>query len=317
MEEKSKYEVCVECMTYNQALYIKDTLEGFCNQQTSFPYVCVVMDDASTDGEQTVISEYLAEHFNLDNSATVRKEETENYTMTFAQNRENPLCYFAVYFLKYNHYQKRIRKESYYSEWRNSAKYMAMCEGDDYWTFSTKLQRQHDYLESHPEVVLSCHRYTILDTLTGQEESDVNSYFDQKKHAHEELFEFDLNYYLHTWITKTLTIMYRRTAFKDDYYVGYKYPRDVHFNYYVMTKGKGVCHAFNGGLYRKGLSTSVYGNLDKAARDNINCKVYEELAEVTKDPIAREVADNLLVLDCMNRLKPIGGGIFMRLSLCA
>lgn len=55
MVENNNVQVCVECMTFNQATYIKDTLDGFCMQQTSFPYVCIVMDDASTDGEQEVI----------------------------------------------------------------------------------------------------------------------------------------------------------------------------------------------------------------------------------------------------------------------
>ena len=44
-----KYKVCVWCNTYNQASYIKDTMNGFCMQQTSFPFVCLIMDDASTD----------------------------------------------------------------------------------------------------------------------------------------------------------------------------------------------------------------------------------------------------------------------------
>lgn len=47
----SHIKVCVWCNIYNQASYIKDTMEGFCIQQTQFPFVCLIMDDASTDGE--------------------------------------------------------------------------------------------------------------------------------------------------------------------------------------------------------------------------------------------------------------------------
>lgn len=85
-------------MTFNQATYIKDTLDGFCMQQTSFPYVCIVMDDASTDGEQEVITKYLHDNFNLNDGAIVRTNESENYVMTFAQHRNNLNCFFAVFF---------------------------------------------------------------------------------------------------------------------------------------------------------------------------------------------------------------------------
>lgn len=304
-------------MTFNQATYIKDTLDGFCMQQTSFPYVCIVMDDASTDGEQEVITKYLHDNFNLNDGAIVRTNESENYVMTFAQHRNNLNCFFAVFFLKYNHYSKGIRKESYYADWRSTAKYLAMCEGDDYWTLPTKLQVQYDYLETHPNVVLSCHRYSVLDVATGQTVLGKNPYFDSKSHSKETEFEFDLHYYLNSWITKTLSNMYRRSAFKDDYYVGYKYARDVHFNYYVMTKGRGVCHAFNGGIYRKNVSSGVYGKLNKMEQLEVNSKVYEELAEVTGDPDVRATANTIIVLDCMKRLKSVGEGYFYALKcLC-
>lgn len=317
MVENNNVQVCVECMTFNQATYIKDTLDGFCMQQTSFPYVCIVMDDASTDGEQEVITKYLHDNFNLNDGAIVRTDETDDYVMTFAQHRNNLNCFFAVFFLKYNHYSKGIRKESYYAEWRNASKYLAMCEGDDYWTLPTKLQVQYDYLESHPNVVLSCHRYSVLDVATGQCEIGENPYFDSKSNSKVTEFEFDLHYYLNSWITKTLSNMYKRNAFKDDYYVSYKFARDVHFNYYVMTKGRGVCHAFNGGVYRKNVSSSVFGKLNKMEQLEINSKVYEEIAEVTGDPDVRATANTIIVLDCMKRLKSVGGGYFYALKcLC-
>ncbi len=58
--------VNVSCMTYNQAPYITETMNGFCIQQTSFPFVCTIMDDCSTDEEQEVIKLYLKENFDLE-----------------------------------------------------------------------------------------------------------------------------------------------------------------------------------------------------------------------------------------------------------
>ena len=61
-----QFKVYVWCNTFNQASYIKDTMEGFCIQQTHFPFVCLIMDDASTDGEPEVIKQYLNDHFDIE-----------------------------------------------------------------------------------------------------------------------------------------------------------------------------------------------------------------------------------------------------------
>jgi len=143
------FPVYVICHTFNQSAYIIDALDGFCMQITDFPYICIIMDDASTDGEQTVIRDYLNTHFCLDDKSLAKNEESEDYVMTYAQHRENTNCYFAVFYLKYNHYSKNKEKSQYYSRW-NAVKYIAMCEGDDYWTDSRKLQIQFDFLEDNP-----------------------------------------------------------------------------------------------------------------------------------------------------------------------
>ena len=145
------YLVCVRCMTYNHAPYIVDAMNGFCMQQTSFPFVCIIIDDASTDGEQEVIRNYLQEHFDLEDKSVVRNEETEDFILTFARNKTNHCCYFAVYFLKYNHYCIKKTKAPYIQEWYRSIKYIALCEGDDYWINQDKLQKQVDFLETHQE----------------------------------------------------------------------------------------------------------------------------------------------------------------------
>ena len=309
MKESFRFPVAVRCMTYNQSAYICDTLNGFAMQQTDFPYVCIVMDDASTDGEPDVIQRYVQAHFDLDDKEIVRHEETDDYTMLYARHKENRNCYFAVYYLKYNHYRKKA-KQPYFECFSANAKYFASCEGDDYWTEPHKLQIQYDYLESHPDVVLSCHRWTILDLATQESYLAKNVYFDSKKHQKEESFEFDLNFYLNSWVTKTLTCMVRADAVKKDYGKPFQYARDVHYFYYIMTKGRGVCHAFNGGLYRKNVSTSIFGNLDKVSQQRINSLVYEELARVTQDPLVKAAALRSVVNDCVNRLKPLGGVLY-------
>ena len=169
----NQYMVYVQCMTYNQAQFIVDTMNGFCMQETSFPYVCVIVDDCSTDGEQDVIKHYMKYHFNMSNKAVIREEETDDYTLLFAQHKTNINCYFCVLFLKYNHYGKKT-KIPYIREWRDLSRYSATCEGDDYWTSPVKLQKQVDFLENHPEYVLTCHRYSIYDEEEGRFDDDGN-----------------------------------------------------------------------------------------------------------------------------------------------
>ena len=104
MNENPTYKVCVWCNTYNQASYIKDNMDGFCMQQTNFPFICLIMDDASKDGEQEVIRQYLSDHFTVGS-----RKETDDYHLTLARHKDNKNCYFAVFLLKYNHYSIKKR----------------------------------------------------------------------------------------------------------------------------------------------------------------------------------------------------------------
>ncbi len=149
--EKISYKVAVKCFTYNHSQYIEKAMDGFCMQQTSFPYVCCIVDDCSTDGEQDVIKKYIQEHFDMEDQSVSRNEETDDYVMTFARHKNNLNCYFAVYFLKYNHGSIRKPKKYYLTEWMKDC-YIALNEGDDFWTDARKLQKQVDALDCHPEV---------------------------------------------------------------------------------------------------------------------------------------------------------------------
>ena len=151
--EPEDFLVRVRCDTYNHVSFIKDTLDGFSIQETNFPYICTIFDDASTDGESDVLMDYLQQHFDVEDKSIARQEETEDYVLIFAKNKKNKYCYFAVFLLKYNHYSIKKDKLPYSKEWNNS-KYTALCEGDDYWIDPYKLQKQVDFLECHPDYSL-------------------------------------------------------------------------------------------------------------------------------------------------------------------
>ena len=147
--------VCVICYTYNHVKYIQDALDGFCAQETNFPYVCIIIDDASSDGEQSAIRKYLDSHFDTGGHSSLL-EETNDYLLEATQHKENVNCYFAVYFLKYNHHQLHKRKRQYFERWLKDSEYHAFCEGDDYWIDKDKLQKQVNFMDSHPSYGL-CH----------------------------------------------------------------------------------------------------------------------------------------------------------------
>lgn len=152
MEIEYKWKVAVVCCTYNQSQYITDALDGFVMQETDFPFVCCIIDDASTDGEQSVIRRYVEDNFDLKEKGVAFETETDDDTITFSRHKTNANCFFAVFCLKKNLYHNLDKKYGLIAEYENNAKYIALCEGDDYWTSKNKLQVQNDILDLHEEL---------------------------------------------------------------------------------------------------------------------------------------------------------------------
>ena len=155
IEEQCGFMVCVNCWTYNQHVYITDTMNGFAIQKTEFPFVCTIVDDASNDGEQAVIKAYLNENFDIQDALTAYEKDTDYGHIDFARHKANKNCYFAVIYLNENHGSRKRPKTPYVKEWVDQVKYMACCEGDDYWTDPYKLQKQIDYMEGHADCCMT------------------------------------------------------------------------------------------------------------------------------------------------------------------
>lgn len=151
---EQNYHVFVRCNTFNQSVYIKDTLEGFVIQKTNFPYVCMVMDDCSTDGEQQLLIDWMTQECNMENATEFDMPDSR---VIIVPHKKNESCTFAFYLLKRNTWKEREIKLAMYKPWRECCEYEALCEGDDYWTDPLKLQKQVDLLENHPEYIMSVH----------------------------------------------------------------------------------------------------------------------------------------------------------------
>jgi len=165
MAERYRYMVALQCMTYNHASYIEETLQGFAMQETSFPVVYLVVDDASTDGEQEFLKNWAEDHLQADNGRPLW-EQVSYGSLAQARLKEKSQLNFVILLLKENHHQagRHYQKLNYIAEWLNDSKYHAICEGDDFWISPEKLALQVDFLEKHPEYVM-CH--TDFDLTTG------------------------------------------------------------------------------------------------------------------------------------------------------
>src|SRR5690606_16372266 len=114
--------VSICCITFNHVNFIRDAIDGFLMQKTDFPFQILIHDDASTDGTEEIIREYESNHPDIIKPIY----ETENQ------------------------YVKGRKGSRTFNFPRAKGKYIAMCEGDDYWIDSLKLQKQVDFLEANP-----------------------------------------------------------------------------------------------------------------------------------------------------------------------
>lgn len=133
--------VSICCVTYNHENYIRQCLDGFVMQQTTFEYEILVHEDASTDSTAKILKEYESKYPHLFRCVyqTVNQFKIQN-TLT------NILFTMA------------------------RGKYIALCEGDDYWTDPLKLQKQVDFLEANPDYNICFHKVQIF----NQEENKFN-----------------------------------------------------------------------------------------------------------------------------------------------
>lgn len=133
--------VSVYCLAYNHEQYIRDALEGFVRQKTNFRYEVLVHDDASTDNTPAIIREYAQKYPDI----------------------------IKPIFQTENQYSKGVKILPEIIHPKSSGRYIAFCEGDDYWCDENKLQRQVDFLETHQEGYSACvHNTKVLDCRNGE-----------------------------------------------------------------------------------------------------------------------------------------------------
>ena len=195
MMENSLVSIC--CITYNHASSIGRALTSFLMQKTDFAYEIIVAEDCSTDETAEICRSFVERHpdsvrlITSDNNVGAVKNEVR--AIDAAQG-----------------------------------KYIAFCEGDDYWIDPYKLQKQVDFMESHPDYSVCFTRYNKLFESTGKGcRGAADALFEGKEDV--DYVTLDMSTAMNVWCTQYLTMLCRKDCYVNTWYKQYKYFRDTVF----------------------------------------------------------------------------------------
>ena len=213
--------VSVLVTTYNHEKYIRQCLDGMTGQKTDFPFEIIVRDDCSTDGTGNIIREY--------------GEKYPGKVIPFI--------------LEFNHFSRGLTNDSFARMFRMSrGKYIAICEGDDFWTDPGKLQAQADILEAHPE-------YSLCVTASHYADADGNIIQGKVFRTDTVSRELTIEELINGWAAATNTVVYRKACLEEDViipFLGTCVNEDYARMVYMGLKGKVYYMDRMTGAYRIG-----------------------------------------------------------------
>jgi glycosyltransferase involved in cell wall biosynthesis len=152
--------VAVLVLTYNHENYIAQAIESVLNQETRFKYEIVIIEDCSTDSTRDIVIDY-------------RKRYPGRIRLVLAEKNRNDNVAWA---------RELIGSQS---------KYVALLDGDDYWTSPHKLQKQADYLDRHPECTICCHNVFAFYVDGSREPYNFNPDDQKKISTLEDLWDYN------------------------------------------------------------------------------------------------------------------------------
>lgn len=249
--------VSICCMTYNHGRFIKDALNGFLGQRTTFPVEILVHDDASDDESPKIIQSYERQHPHI----------------------------IKVIYQSENQYSQGIEPAGKFLFPRARGEYIALCEGDDYWIDPLKLQKQIGFMEMNREFSACFGGYSRLMEDTGEIEQVVVY---RNSPAYSNGFAFSLRDMEQAWLTKTLTAVFRKKLLQDFDLSVYRHNRDIHLFYHLIKEYKAFYFSKSLGVYRVhegGVNSMKQGKINKNAA--YDC--YRELYHANKDAYTRKM----------------------------
>ena len=155
---KDSIQVSVICVTYNHENYIRQALDSILMQKTTFPFEIRIGEDCSTDHTRDILQEYEKK-------------------------------YPGRFFMYYRQQNLGATKNEYELFMDAQGKYIAALELDDIWTDPNKLQKQYDFLETHPEYIGVAHDFDIIDKdgniVANEDNQKIRSYFGKQYTLHD------------------------------------------------------------------------------------------------------------------------------------
>lgn len=239
--------VSISCITYNHAPYIRQCLDGFLMQQTNFAYEVLIHDDASTDGTTEIIKEYEAKYPDI--IKPIYEDE--------------------------NQWVKGRRGSAVFNFPRAKGKYIAMCEGDDYWTDSLKLQKQVDFLETHDECSFCAHNFDLYNQDTECLERVRRQ---ARDFTMEDLVTGDLP-------IQTATILGRKESIDLDFCLRLPFAMDATLFYQMLKCGK--CRIFEDimSVYRVH-SSGIWSGALNVQHVDLRLRVVKSIYDIEQNNIA-------------------------------
>ncbi|MGB3587753.1 MAG: glycosyltransferase family A protein [Tunicatimonas sp.] len=169
--------VSVSIITYNHEKYIERTILSVLKQRANFDYEIIIGDDYSTDGTREILQTY--------------------------QQQYPDIIQLVLHPQRYEGVPGRLNNITNLYACRGQ--YVAMLDGDDYWISEGKLQTQVDFLDQHPDYVLTFHDAKVV---SEDNESDTYYYSEKKQNPHQGT-TFTQEQVAKKWFIQTSTMLFR------------------------------------------------------------------------------------------------------------
>lgn len=215
-----KVSVCIP--TYNHEKYIRQTLDGVLMQKTDFEFEIVIGDDASSDNNQQVIQEYVDKYPNLFQAFLHKENQGPKEPKEFG-GRNNVLGLLKAC----------------------KGDYVALCEGDDYWTNPQKLQKQVDFMEANKDFVICHHNMSVI-----YEDGSPNHFFNERNQKTESSIVDILE---DRWFIATAATLYRNIFRENDFAAWHSRAASGDWALVIQLAATGKIHYISEemGIYRK------------------------------------------------------------------
>lgn len=251
--------VSIIMITYGHEKFIAEAIEGVFTQQTNFPVELIIANDNSPDKTSEIVEKIMCQ---------APSHITVKYTC-------HPI-------------NKGMRLNFYWALEQAHGKYIAYCEGDDYWVDPLKLQKQVNFLEANSNYTvavggfISKHEYT-------KHTKNVVKHSKSYKITNSNGYSFNLGDTYKNWNTKVLTALHINSNELLTSLIEYEYCRDVHLFYHLLKKGKGFYFTEVFGVHRIH-DGGIHSMVDKRKLIMGAFNIYNELYVKNKDEYTRKLS---------------------------